>query len=322
MVHLVLALAALLFTPALTFFEKNLQRWPLRSDGKWNRHGQWNPRRRGGNHTAAQFTLHTFEAALGAKVLAGATYLLQRKTPGSYHWLFDVYRKHLHLAPWSAETWHSVPTNNFAASASAMMHAADWRRLNAAPAGSQLAEWRDNIVYGFALAAADFSAWLISEGRDPVPKRILTTAQALRGEAGFVMHRDTDPGRRRDPADPRDEFPWDEFFTEYDRLLAELTGTTPARALEEDDDMKTHYIFTNGDHQYWLNPRDWTIRPVEGRHDSGASHKAEIKTIVEAVGDELKNWRDRPNAGSKSDELAAVGNFNYAGPAAQDPRKA
>src|SRR5690625_3099324 len=137
-----------------TFFEKNRQRI-----------AQWNPRRRNGNYTAAQFTLHTFEAKLGSTVLSGATYLLRRTSYGSYHWLFDAHRAFIRLAPWSAETWHSVPTNNWASSASAMMHATDWRRLNAAKPGSTLHTYRQNLIYGFALAAADFSRWLISQGR-------------------------------------------------------------------------------------------------------------------------------------------------------------
>lgn len=199
-----------------TFFEKNAQRI-----------AQWNPRRRNGNHTAAQFTLHTFEAKLGSTAMSGATYLLRRTTHGSYHWLFDAMRNFIRLAPWSAETWHSVPTNNWAASASAMMNATDWRRLNAAKPGTELHTYRANLIYGFALAAADFSRWLISQGRDPVPKRILTTRQALAKQAGFVMHRDTDPARRTDPANPRDEFPWDEFFAQYDRLLAGDAPPTP-----------------------------------------------------------------------------------------------
>src|SRR5690606_23436641 len=91
---------------------------------------------------------------------------------------------------------------------------------------------------------------------------------------------------------------------------------------QEDDDMKVHYIFSNHGKQYWLNPRDWTIRPIEARHDVGASHRAEIKTIVEAVGDELRNWRDRPRAATKSDELRAVGNFSYVGPESLRPKGA
>lgn len=210
-----------LLLPALTFFEKNSQRYT-----------QWRRVRRNGGYTAGQMTFHSYEAPLGRTVLAAATYLLTRTTPGSYHWLFDAMRKHIHLAPWSAETWHSVPTNNWAASASAVMYASDWRRLNAAKPGTQLHTYRQNIIYGFALASAEFSRWLISQGRNPVPKRVLTRAQAMRKEDGFIFHRDTDPGRRSDPADPRGEFPWDEFFVEYDRLLG---GAKTPTTVQEDD---------------------------------------------------------------------------------------
>lgn len=203
-----------------TFFEKNAQRYT-----------QWRRVRRGGGYTAGQMTFHSYEAPLGRSVLAAATWLLTRLTPGSYHWLFDVHRAYIRLAPWPSETWHSVPTNNFAASCSAVMHAVDWRRLNAAKPGTQLWQWRQNLIYGFALASADFSRWLISQGRDPVPKRILTRKQALRKEDGFVFHRITDPGRRTDPANPEGDFPWDEFFAEYDRLMAGHGSSNPTPSL-------------------------------------------------------------------------------------------
>lgn len=183
-----------------TFFEKNPQR-----------RAQWNPRRRNGNYTAAQYTIHSFEANVGTSALAGATILCTRPDPGSYHWLCDANGGYIHLAPWSAETWHSVPTNNWAVGGSIMMRAHQWRTLTD--------KQRRNIIHGIALGAARFSQWLISQGRDPVPARHLTRAQAMRKEAGFIFHRDTDPGRRSDPANPRDDFPWGEFYAEYHRLL-------------------------------------------------------------------------------------------------------
>lgn len=198
-----------------TFFEKNAQRI-----------AQWNPRRRNGNYTEAQFTLHTFEAPMGGTVLHWATWLLRRADHGSYHWLFDVHRAFIRLAPWSAETWHSVPTNNISVSASAIMRATDWRKLNAAKKGSTLWQYRQNLIYGFARAAADFNLWLVSQGRPMVPQRVLTTFQAVKlKKPGYVMHRVTDPARRRDPADPKNDFPWAEFFAELNRLLKNSSST-------------------------------------------------------------------------------------------------
>lgn len=98
------------------------------------------------------------------------------------------------------------------------------------------------------------------------------------------------------------------------------SSTPSAPTTPQEEDIMKHYIFTNKDRQYWLNPRDWTIRPIEARTDKGASHRAEISTIVKATGDELLNWRDRPDAGNTSDELGAVGNFNYVGHPGLDPR--
>ena len=59
---------------AATFFELNKQRY--------KQHGY---PRRGGGFTAPQITLHTYEAPYTRSLLAAATWLTQRTTPGSYH---------------------------------------------------------------------------------------------------------------------------------------------------------------------------------------------------------------------------------------------
>ena len=197
---------------AATFFELNKQ--------QYKQHGY---PRRGGGFTAPQITLHTYEAPHTRSLLAAATWLTQRTTPGSYHALAgdDHEQDVLQLAPWSHETWHSVPSNNWSIGISAVAYAHQWNDIPA--------ESRNNLVKSMAFAAANAADWLeVVHGRIVEP-RFLNRAQAMRKESGFVTHAVMDPGRRSDPGKP---FPADLFLSHFIALRAgEPLPPAPAEPL-------------------------------------------------------------------------------------------
>lgn len=188
-----------------TYFEKHRQRYQ-----------QWRAIRRNGRTAIPQVVVHTYEAPAGRSAADGAKYLLTRSTPGSYHWLADALGGYLHLAPWSAETWHCVPSNNWSTGISMMAYADQWHRITATQ--------RRNLVNGAALGAHRFSRWCVSQGKGAVPARRITRAQAMAGAHGFISHGEMDPGRRHDPGAG---FPWAEFFAEFRRLEAGPRGSAP-----------------------------------------------------------------------------------------------
>lgn len=195
------------------FFQKNRQRI-----------AQWNPVRRPapwGRGPIPQIVLHTFEWPANRSMLSAATYLLNRTTHGSYHSLAGgtSEREVLRLAPVTAETWHCVPSNNWASGVSATTYAANWNKLSSTQ--------RRNFVHSMAYASYLLSQELIAIGKAPVPAKRISRAQAMRGVWGFTYHRTMDPGRRTDPAHPEHNFPWDMFLTEYNRLMK---GGSPAPA--------------------------------------------------------------------------------------------
>lgn len=193
-----------------------------------NARRQYGYPRRGGGYTAPQITLHTYEAPYTRSLRAAATWLLQRPDPGSYHALVGDAspRDVLQLAPWSYETWHCVPSNNWAIGISAVMYAHQWKSM---PEKSV-----ENIVKSMAFASANAAQWLERHHGRKVEPRLLTRAQAMRKESGFVHHRIMDPGRRTDPANPQRDFPWDTFITEFQRLMrgGSAPAPTPANDLE------------------------------------------------------------------------------------------
>jgi len=197
------------------FFQKNRQRI-----------AQWNPTRRAapwGRGPIPQIVLHTFEWPANRSMLSAATYLLNRTTHGSYHSLAGgtSRRDVLRLAPVTAETWHCVPSNNWASGVSATTYAANWNKLTATQ--------RRNFVHSMAYASYLLSQELIAIGKAPVPAKRISRAQAMRGVWGFTYHRTMDPGRRTDPAHPEHNFPWDMFLTEYNRLMGSSSAPTPGK---------------------------------------------------------------------------------------------
>jgi len=166
--------------------------------------------RRGGGYTAPQITLHTYEAPHTRSLQDAARWLTQRRDPGSYHALAGARgpRDVLLLAPWSHETWHSVPSNNWSIGISAVAYAHQWKTIPKSAA--------DNLVKSMAYAASLAAKWLEQAHGRKVEPRVLTRAQAMRKESGFVTHATMDPGRRSDPG--RD-FPMADFLAEFKRLM-------------------------------------------------------------------------------------------------------
>ena len=191
----------------MTYFQRNPQRYP-----------QHRYPRRGGGYTAPQITLHTYEAPHTRSLEAAAKWLTQRRDPGSYHALAGASgpRDVLLLAPWSHETWHSVPSNNWAIGISAVAYAHQWKTIPKSAA--------ENLVKSMAYAASLAAKWLQEAHGRVVEPRVLTRAQAMRKESGFVTHATMDPSRRTDPG--RD-FPMDLFLAEFKRLMT--PAPTPER---------------------------------------------------------------------------------------------
>lgn len=200
---------------------------------------QWNPKRRNGYQVIPQAVLHTFEWPPERSMLGAASYLLTRTTPGSYHFLAggtsekDV----LPLAPVSGETWHCVPSNNWSIGISAATYASAWGTLSA--------QKKKNFVHSMAYAAYLASQELIALGKSPIPAKKINREEAMEGVWGFTYHRDMDPGRRTDPANPVQAFPWNEFLAEYKRLMGEKSAPTKS---EEDEIMK-EFLFVSTDSQ-------------------------------------------------------------------------
>lgn len=184
-----------------TYFERNPQQV-----------SQWGRTRRNGADTEPQVGLHTYEATWTAA--HGAQYLCERPGYGSYHWLAGLDQS-IHLAPWSAETWHAIFLNNWSVGIAAMAQAGRWNQIPAAD--------RKKLIDGMALGAHRFSRWCVAQGKGPVRPRKLTREQALRRESGFFYHGDT----QNDRSDPGADFPLQEFLAEFNRL--EGNGVSPAK---------------------------------------------------------------------------------------------
>lgn len=191
------------------FFQANRQRYT-----------QWNPHRRGTRGVIPQCVLHTFEWPPERTMLSAAAFLLIRTTPGSYHTIAGPAseRDVLRLAPVTAETWHCVPSNNWAIGISATTYASRW--------GSLGSRTRRNFIHSMAYAAYLASLELIAAGKSPIPAKSISRAEAMAGVWGFTYHRTMDPGRRTDPANPASTFPWAEFLAEYRRLMGSRLGAT------------------------------------------------------------------------------------------------
>jgi len=187
--------------------------------------------RRGGGYTAPQITLHTYEAPHTRSLEDAARWLTQRRDPGSYHALAGARgpRDVLLLAPWSHETWHSVPSNNWSIGISAVAYAHQWKTIPRAAA--------DNLVKSMAYAASLAAKWLEQAHGRVVEPRVLTRAQAMRKESGFVTHATMDPGRRTDPG--RD-FPMGDFLAEFNRLMTPTPAIPKGLTVDQADRIIKH----------------------------------------------------------------------------------
>lgn len=278
---------------------------------------QWLRVRRNGATPSGVVVVHDTESGWRGGAEACARFITTRTNYGSYHDLVGVKDGIVRMVPYSGEAFHDTGTNNHSYGVSGAYKITEWDTIPKAD--------RDELVRNMARAAAGYAKWLKATHGIDIPARKITRDQSRARVPGFLGHGESDPGRRTDPGP---KFPWDLFLATYKAEMAPteavkgVTHTpapTTATTSEEGDTMR-HYIITNGGHQYWLNPRNYTLNHVEARGDKGAGFRAEVKTIVEATGDSLHNWRDRPNAGTASDEFAAVQHFTYVGPDAARPK--
>lgn len=254
--------------------------------------------RRGGGYTAPQITLHTYEAPHTRSLQDAARWLTQRRDPGSYHALVGAKgpRDVLLLAPWSHETWHSVPSNNWAIGISAVAYAHQWKTIPRAAA--------DNLVKSMAHAASLAAKWLEQAHGRKVEPRVLTRAQAMRKESGFVTHATMDPGRRSDPGP---HFPMGDFLAEFNRLMAGAPTPAPTPTPSEEDDMP----LTNDDvRKIWAyrNPDAYPLqvfrmlREIHSQTGQGAGERAGLlEAITQLAG------------GSGSVDVAAVASAAQSG---------
>ena len=136
-------------------------------------------------------------------------FIVNRSDYGAYHALVDS-DSALQLVPWHLCTYHDgTGSNDHSVGISAATQAAKWLR---APEG-----WRNATVKNMARKAAEYSKWLVAQGRarERIPARRITKAESDKRIPGFISHAERDPGRRTDPGE---DFPWELFFMYYRRF--------------------------------------------------------------------------------------------------------
>ncbi|WP_294567636.1 N-acetylmuramoyl-L-alanine amidase [uncultured Arthrobacter sp.] len=157
--------------------------------------------------------IHTAESALdiigddtGAEGVAA--FIANRSTYGSYHTIVDS-NSRVRLVPFDAEAYGDGTGSNYhAIHISFACKAAGWPGMSA--------ERRSAMVRQGAEAAAEAATWLRDTHGITVPHGRITRAQSEVRVPGFISHGERDPGRRSDPGAA---FPWNEFLTEYQRLM-------------------------------------------------------------------------------------------------------
>lgn len=172
----------------------------------------WAPRR---GFPSGQIGLHTAESIMdevgidsGAENVA--SYMTRRTSAGSYHDLVDS-DSSIHLVSYGNEAFHVGVhlLNRTTTGLSFAVRTVDWARMSA--------DYREATLRRGAVAARRQSEYHQAHGAGPVPGRLLTLDEVLRGERGFYYHGDVDPSRRSDPGvgPPGPAFPWDEFRSYY-----------------------------------------------------------------------------------------------------------
>lgn len=186
------------------------------------------PRRN--DYTAlGQITFHSAEndtdlVGVDKGAEAVARYLTNRYSYGSYHDLTDR-DSHIPLAPIEFETWHSVPTNNWATGISMALAVEDLDNMGKA---NRVAYFRR------AAEAAKIQIDEFNEKGISVPiDRFLTREEALNQEPGITTHSRTDPDRRSDPFGNPGEGNTEKYEAEFLAILNETVKNSEIDMVDE-----------------------------------------------------------------------------------------
>lgn len=158
--------------------------------------------------------IHTAESVLdsigpdsGAENVAA---FIARRTdaPGSYHILADSDSR-IRLVRFTDEAYgDGTGSNPFAIHISAACRTTDWKTMSA--------DQRKGFIEQMAGGAAVAAKWIKKNYGVSVPSKRITKVQSDERKPGFITHAERDPSRRSDPGA---DFPWPEFFREFDRLM-------------------------------------------------------------------------------------------------------
>jgi len=149
----------------------------------------------------------------GAEAVAS---FISRRTdaPGSYHSIVDA-DSIVRLGKYEWEMFHEgTGGNRWSLGLSFACQASQWPTLPEA--------WFTGALRNGAKEAASMARWVHSTVGVTIPAARITAEEYRASGAGFVGHRELDPGRRSDPGS---EFPWGEFLAMF---AAEMAPTTPA----------------------------------------------------------------------------------------------
>lgn len=160
---------------------------------------------------------------------AVANFIQGREDPGSYHDLCDSDSCINLVAYWNEAFHDGTGSNRHSYGVSVATRADVWPLVPKA--------WRDGAVKQAAAAAARYARWVKNTRGIVIPARRITRAQSEQLEPGFISHAERDPARRTDPGAA---FPWQQFLTEYARLMGHNTGGGLLADLTDDEQREMH----------------------------------------------------------------------------------
>lgn len=144
----------------------------------------------------------------GAEAVAS---FIARRTdaPGSYHSIVDA-DSIVRIGKYEWEMFHEgTGGNRWSLGLSFACQASQWPTLPEA--------WFTGALANGAREAANMAQWVHSTVGVTIPAARITVEEYRASRAGFIGHRDLDPGRRSDPGS---EFPWDEFLAAFAAEMA------------------------------------------------------------------------------------------------------
>lgn len=138
-----------------------------------------------------------------------ASFISNRDTYGSYHMIGDT-DSIIKLVRFRNAAFHDATgSNEWSVGISLAIKAEDWSTFDE--------DTSQQLVKVMAIMAARAASWMDRKGYGKPAAVRLTKAESDNPDAsGFISHADRDPERRSDPGA---DFPWSEFFDEYEKRI-------------------------------------------------------------------------------------------------------